>query len=81
MVPRHQYELRRMGSNGAKHIPMSEQMDGSKPTVEIKIKTLDHKPILSKCIKRIYKQDTWVGVKEKRGEKVKKNIMKKKQKF
>ncbi|KAM5553142.1 hypothetical protein ABKV19_025396 [Rosa sericea] len=31
---------------------MSELMDGSEPTVEIKIKTLDCKPILSKSIKR-----------------------------
>ncbi|PRQ46230.1 putative ubiquitin [Rosa chinensis] len=30
-----------MGSNGAEHIPMSEQMDGCEPTIEIKIKTLD----------------------------------------
>jgi hypothetical protein len=30
-----------MGSNGAEHFPMTEQMDGSEPTIEIKIKTLD----------------------------------------
>ncbi|XP_050364892.1 ubiquitin-like domain-containing protein CIP73 [Argentina anserina] len=30
-----------MGSNGGEYMPMSEQMDGSEPTIEIKIKTLD----------------------------------------